>query len=448
MTNYTGKSRDVEEAVLGSLLKDNGVWDEIGDYLVVDDFLNPFHRDVYRVIRDLILAGKAADVICVSQIIKNERGEKNDQTFINLCEIFISGYAPSNIKYYAEIVKKNSIDRKLIQSAQDIIVYVNEKNDNGLDYAQARISEIVDQIPSEIISASDVLKSVMASIDERQKSKDGMTGIPTGFYDLDKITHGLHPGDLIILAGRPSMGKTVLAMNIAEQVALVEKLPVAMFSLEMSKEQLMERSLVSVAHIDAEHAQTGRLNDDDLQKISSAIPKFYNAKLFIDDRSSSSVSDIRSKCRRIKREYGLSLVIVDYLSLMGGEGENETIRMGNISRGLKLLARDLKVPVIAISQLNRGVEQRNDKRPTMSDLRQSGAIEQDADLIFFIYRDEIYNKNSPNKGAAEVIIAKHRNGALGTINLSFSGKHCRFDNYSGALISNYEASSHGRSFIY
>lgn len=294
------------------------------------------------------------------------------------------------------------------------------------------------------------MKNVITSIDDRHANKTDLTGISTGFPNLDTLTQGLHGGDLIILAGRPGMGKTLLAMNIAEHVALVEKEAVAVFSLEMSKEKLLERSLASVGNIDSTQIKTGNLTETNFQKLASVIPKYQNAKFFIDDRSFLRVSVMRATCRRLKQEYGLSLVVVDYIGLMSADGENETLRIANISRGLKLLARDLNVPVIAISQLNRSVEQRNNKRPCMADLRQSGAIEQDADLILFIYRHDVYDPNIMNKGIAELIIGKHRNGDVGTINLNFNNEKCRFDNYSGPLISKETPKSRwtGQSLIY
>lgn len=437
-----------EKAVLGSLLHDNATFDEIGDLLKENNFSLPFHQDVFRVLCSLITEGKKADIICVAQILKDEHAEKNDDSFIKLCEIAQGCYAVENIKSYADIVKQCSIDRDLVKAAQDIIVSVNQTKENRLDYAQQRISEIIDQIPSDISSAKDILRDVLSLIDNRQKSPHSITGVSTGFNDLDKITHGLHGGDLIILAGRPGMGKTLLAMNIAEHIAIFEKKSAAIFSLEMSKQQLIERSLISLAKIDAEKVQSGTLSAEEFSKISDTVPYFHDVRLFVDDRSSASISEIRSKCRRIKREHGLSLVVVDYITLMSGDGENETIRIGNISRGLKLLARDLDVPVIAISQLNRSVEQRSDKRPTMADLRQSGAIEQDADLIIFIYHDEVYNKASLSKGVAEIIIAKHRNGSLGALNLAFNGKRCRFDNLAGDFKAEQRSGGYKKAYEY
>jgi replicative DNA helicase len=370
----------------------------------------------------------SADVVCVAEYLLNEK-KVDDDPFVNLCEIINSQFTSKNIKYYAEIVKKKSIDRKMIVAAQDVISSVHDQIDDRLDYAQQKFSEIANEIPSDISLAADIIKLVINTIDERAINQSDITGISTGFIDIDKITYGLHGGDLIILAGRPAMGKTLLAMNIVEHVAVNEKKPVVIFSLEMSRENLLERSLSSLGKITSSQLRTGKLSEDDYKKIALVIPQFQQAKLFIDDRSFLRVSDIRATCRRIQREHGLSLVVIDYISLMSADGENETLRITNISRGLKLLARDMNIPLIAISQLNRSVEHRNNKRPSMADLRQSGAIEQDADLIWFIYRDEVYDQNSSNKGIAEIIIAKHRNGGIGSINLNFNSNNCRFDNY-------------------
>ena len=305
--------------------------------------------------------------------------------------------------------------------------------ENRLDRAQQLLVELTDSFHLNIVQASDILDTVMQRIDERQNNPMGIIGLPTGFTGLDNITHGLHPGHLIILAARPSMGKTLLAMNIAEHVAIHEKKPIVIFSLEMNKEELLERSLSSVGNVDQDSIKKGSLSASDWEKISSLLPKYSNTKFFIEDYSGLRISDIRAKCRRIKREYGLSLVVVDYLTLVSGDGENETDRIGKISRAFKLLARDLNVPVLLISQLNRNLEARQDRRPTMADLRQSGSIEQDADLILFIYRDEVYNPASAHKGLAELNIAKNRHGVLGTIYLSFNGKYCRFDNHNSAI---------------
>ena len=433
MNNLYSNEIYAEHAVIGSLLTDNNSWNEIGDYLHANDFSSILHRESYRAIQDLFTKGKKADVICVSEHLINEKIVSNDP-FVDLCNIMNSAFTPKNIKYYSEIVKQKSIDRKMILAAQNIITSVREQKENRLDHAQQNITALSHELPYSIELASDILKSVVIAIDERNMSQADITGISTGYTSLDQITNGLHGGDLIILAGRPGMGKTLLGMNIAEHVALVKKEPVSVFSLEMSKEKLLERSLASVGNIEADQIKTGKLTDNNFQKLSSVIPQYQGAKLFIDDRSFQRVADIRATCRRIKQEHGLSLVVIDYIGLMSSEGENETLRITNISRGLKLLARDLNVPVIAISQLNRAVEQRNNKRPCMADLRQSGAIEQDADLILFIYRHDVYDPSLMNKGVAELIIAKHRNGDVGTINLSFNSRNCRFDNYIGSPV--------------
>lgn len=434
-----------ENAVLGSLLIENTTFNDIGDYLQPEDFNTVLHRDIYRAIQYLLATGKGADVICVPQLLATgcygenrfEFQHDGDEAFVQVCDIANTVFTPKNIKHYAEIVKANSIDRKMIKAIENITASIREQKENRLDIAQQAFSTIADNTSSDTVIVADILNSVISKIDERQTSESEIIGTPTGFIDLDKLTNGLHGGDLTILAARPSMGKTLLAMNIAEHIAIFAKKSAVIFSLEMSKEQLLERLISSIAKIEAELIRSGKLSDEDFKKIASNIPQIHEAKLFIDDRSALSVSDIRAKCRRIMRKQKLSLIVIDYITLMSGEGENETIRIANISRGLKLLARDLNVPVIAISQLNRSLEQRTDKRPNMSDLRQSGAIEQDADLILFIYRDEIYNRNSNHAGIAEIIIAKHRNGATGTVNLIFNGQYCRFDNYSGEPITNF-----------
>jgi len=421
-----------EQAVIGSLLIDNSTFDEIADNLQPDDFASHLHRDIFKAIRSLLENNNSADIISTSQYLSSkENNSSYNEIFTKLCSIANSTFISKNIKYYAEIVKKNSLDRKLIYVGQEIIKSVHDQRENRLDHALQMITEITDETTSSILSVADILPSVISSIDQRQAIQSDITGLPTGFNKLDSITHGLHGGNLIILAARPSMGKTLLGMNIVEHIAIHKKKSVAVFSLEMSKEELIERSLAGIANIESDQLRSGKLSKSDCQKIFSTSSVFQNVNLFIDDKSSLSVSDIRAKCRRIKREYGLDLVLVDYITLMESEGENETIKIGNISRGLKLLARDLNVPVIAISQLNREVERRNNKRPCMADLRQSGAIEQDADLILLIYRDEVYNKNTSDKGIAEIIIAKHRNGSLGTVNLLFNNQYCRFDNFTG-----------------
>jgi len=425
-----------EAALLGCLLIDNSTLEEISGSIQPNDFSTPFHCQIFKVICDFLSEGKSADIISVAKQLSKADIDNDNDIFIQVCEIANGQFAPVNIKHYAELVKQSSTDKKILAAAQTAISSVHEQKENRLDLVQRLFTDIENITLSDIPLASDILANVIAIIDERQTSKSEITGLSTGFPNLNKITHGLHAGNLIVLAGRPSMGKTLLAMNIAEHIAIVEKQPVIVFSLEMSNKELLERSLASIGRIDAEKMKTGQLSSTDLEKVTETVTKLSGAKLFIEDRSPLSVSEIRAKCRRIKREHGLGLIIVDYISLMSDEAENETLRIANISRGLKLLARNFNVPVIAISQLNRGVEQRTNKRPCMSDLRQSGAIEQDADLVLLIYRDEVYTPTAENKAAAEIIIAKNRNGTIGSIMLSFDGRHCRFSDYTGTYLPN------------
>lgn len=422
-----------EIAVLGCLLTDSSSFDEIVGLLLPDDFDIHLHKATYKAISELISSDIPVDSLSVEGRLKTTLMAKED-VFIQLCEIARSPFVVSNIKHYANSVRKKSLYRQLIRVAQGIIASVESDEDNVLDNAQKKISAIGDMASSEVILTKDRLRKVIITLDERMQSPGGIIGIPTGFKDLDVLTHGLHPGDLIVLAARPSMGKTLLGLNIAEHLAIKEQKTALVFSLEMGAEQLLERSISSIGRISANKLKSGTFDASEHNTILNTVRLLETPYFIIDDRSSITVADIRAKCRRVKRDFGLSLVVVDYISLMGGDGENETLRIGAISRGLKLLARDLNVPIIAISQLNRGVEQRINKRPTMSDLRQSGAIEQDADLIFFIYRDDVYDPLSPNKGAAELIIAKHRNGNIGTIYLTFNGHHCRFDDHSGIYV--------------
>jgi replicative DNA helicase len=419
-----------ERAVLGCLLTSNHAWHAVGDYLQTADFSVQLLRDIYSSIEALLAEGEVADVISVSQHLMS-RNQVNGDPFAQLCEIINSNFTAENIKLYAEIIKQQSQDRKLVVAAQQMIVNVKDQREDRLSLAQQTLNEIVSDVPSSIVLAKDILKSVLATIHDRNGMDASITGLSTGFIAIDNLTCGLQNGDLIILAGRPSMGKTLLAMNIAEHVALVDKRTVAVFSLEMSKEKLIERSISSVGEIESSLVRSGKLEEHHFQYLSAVVSKYHEANLFIDDRSYLRVSDMRAACGRLKHEHTLSLVIVDYISLMAATGENETLRIANISRGLKLLARDLNVPVIAISQLNRALEQRSNKRPCMADLRQSGAIEQDADLILFIYRDDVYDSTSSQVGLAEIIVAKHRNGEVGTIHMAFNPKICRFDNDKG-----------------
>lgn len=412
-----------EKAVLGSLLLDNSKWDEIEGILQPSDFNINFHRQLFCTIRNLISAGKVADIITVSQCMNGEA-----DNFIEIAEIANSVFSPVNIKSYAEIIRQRSIDKKMIDAANKVIVSVHERKENRLDHAQKYFHEIDVCRESNALNAIDIIGDVLRSIEDRHENSNGIVGISTGFVGLDRLTQGLHAGDLIILAGRPGMGKTMFALNVCEHVSIRQKRTVLIFSLEMGKAQLLERVLVSISGVDATNIKSGKLNTSDWKKMTDVLSQFNEAKLFLDDRASISVAEIRSQCRRIKRDHGLSLIVVDYITLVAGDGENETVRVGKITRDLKLLARDLSVPVIAISQLNRSVEYRKDKIPSMADLRQSGSIEQDADLILFLSRED-------TSQLVNLTIAKHRNGETGMVRLIFNGKSCRFSDCASSALS-------------
>jgi replicative DNA helicase len=435
------KNLHAESAVIGSLLIDNSSLDDVA-YLQPEDFSLHSNRELFRAIKNLIHEGKSADIISVS-----DRVSKNDSTvFCEVASIANGSFTSANIRHYAELVRESSTDRKLIAIGQQIISSVKNGTENRLDHAQRQLAEITDLCHFEISRVGDVLGNVLQKIDERFNNPSDINGLATGFTEIDRLTHGLQPDHLIILAARPSMGKTLLAMNIAEYAAIDEKKSVLIFSLEMDKEELLERSISSLGRINGSAIKTGRLAQRDFDRIVSLSSKYADAKLFIEDGSELNVFEMRSRCRRIKREHGLDLVVIDYLTLVSGKGENETDRITKISRSLKLLARDLGVPVLLVSQLNRAVDARQDKRPMMSDLRQSGAIEQDADLILFIYRDEIYNQDSPHKGIAEIIVAKNRHGKLGTVYLDFNGEFCRFDNLTRKIVAMPEKRASGAGF--
>ena len=417
-----------EQAVLGSIVHDNTALEDVVDILRKTDFSLKLHQDIFLILNELILKGIQADIICVSNELKIKYEEANDDSFTKLCEIANSHYCRTNIKAYANIVREGSLRRAIVTLANDLIEEAKNGKENILDVACRRIMQLMDGRSVDVKPIGELLSSVLEDIETRRSKDSHVTGISTGYHQLDVLTGGLHKGDLIILAGRPAMGKTILAMNIAECAAVVGKVPALIFSMEMSKQQLAERTLISVAKIDANKVKIGDLDVIQLSKLADSVACLSDVKIFIDDRASMDVAEIRAVCRRIKRDHGLALVVVDYITLMAGDGENETVRVSNISRGLKLLARDLDVPVVAVSQLNRSLELRNDKRPIMADLRQSGAIEQDADLVLFIYRDEVYNKESRQRGLAEIIIGKHRHGSLGVVNLAFNGGSYRFNN--------------------
>ncbi|MBT2299733.1 replicative DNA helicase [Variovorax paradoxus] len=433
-------SIEAESSVLGGLLLDNGAWDRMGDVVVDSDFYRHEHKLIYAAIGTLVNASKPADVITVYEQLQNlgKAEEIGGLAYLNS----LAQYVPSasNIRRYAEIVRERSILRKLVSASDEIAT--NAFNTQGkavdkiLDEAEQKIFNIGEEgsrMKQGFQGMDSLVVELLDRVTEMAENPNDITGVRTGFYEFDKMTSGLQPGDMIVLAARPSMGKTSLAINIAEHVALNEGLPVAVFSMEMGASQLAVRIVGSIGRIDQGHLRTGKLTDEEWPRLTEAIEKLRNVSLHIDETPGLTTSELRANARRLARQYGkLGLIVVDYLQLMSVSSsmsdENRATAVGEISRGLKMLAKELKCPVIALSQLSRGVESRTDKRPMMSDLRESGAIEQDADIIMFIYRDDYYDKNSKEPGVAEVIISKHRNGPTGTVKLAFLKPLTKFEN--------------------
>lgn len=432
-------SIEAESSVLGGLLLDNGAWDRVGDLLKDGDFYRYEHRLVFAAIGVLINGSKPADVITVfEQLLGQGKAEEiGGLAYLNS----LAQYVPSagNIRRYAEIVRDRSILRKLVAASDEIST--NAFNPKGrpvatiLDESEQKIFNIGEEgarTKQGFQSMDTLVVDLLDRVQDMADNPNDVTGVPTGFYDLDRMTSGFQAGDMIVLAARPSMGKTALAINIAEHVALNEGLPVAVFSMEMGAAQLAVRIVGSIGRIDQGHLRTGKLTDEEWPRLSEAIEKLRTISLHIDESAGLTSSELRANARRLSRQCGkLGLIVVDYLQLMSGssgDNENRATVLGEISRGLKMLARELQCPVIALSQLNRSVEQRPDKRPMMSDLRESGAIEQDADIIMFIYRDEYYTKDACKEpGVAEVIIAKQRNGPTGTVKLAFLNNITKFE---------------------
>ncbi len=432
-------STEAESSVLGGLLLDNGAWDRVGDLLTESDFYRFEHRMVFGAIGALVNASKPADVITVfEQLLSQGKSEEiGGLAYLNS----LAQYVPSagNIRRYAEIVRERAILRKLVSASDEIAT--NAFNPRGrpvatiLDEAEQKIFNIGEEgarTKQGFQAMESLVVKLLDRVQEMADNPNDVTGVPSGFYDLDRMTAGFQAGDLIVLAARPSMGKTALAINIAEHVALNEGLPVAVFSMEMGAAQLAVRIVGSIGRIDQSHLRTGKLTDDEWPRLTEAIEKLRTISLHIDESAGLTSSELRANARRLSRQCGkLGLIVVDYLQLMSGssnDGENRATELGEISRGLKTLAKELQCPVIALSQLNRSVETRPDKRPMMSDLRESGAIEQDADIIMFIYRDEYYTKDACKEpGVAEVIIAKQRNGPTGTVKLAFLKPITKFE---------------------
>jgi replicative DNA helicase len=433
-------SVEAESSVLGGLLLDNGAWDRVADLLGEGDFYRYEHSLVFDAISGLVNASRPADVITVFEHLRSlgKAEEVGGLGYLNS----LAQYVPSagNIRRYAEIVRERSILRKLVSASDEIAT--NAFNPQGrpvasiVDEAEQKIFNIGEQgsrMKRGFQAMDTLVVDLLDRVQEMADNPNDVTGVPTGFYDLDRMTAGFQAGDLIVLAARPSMGKTALAINIAENVALQEGLPVAVFSMEMGAAQLAVRIVGSIGRIDQGHLRTGKLTDEEWPRLTEAIEKLRTISLHIDESAGLTSSELRANARRLARQCGqLGLIVVDYLQLMSGSAssdENRATELGEISRGLKMLAKELKCPVIALSQLNRSVETRPDKRPMMSDLRESGAIEQDADIIMFIYRDEYYTKDACKEpGVAEVIIAKQRNGPTGTVKLAFLKPITKFEN--------------------
>ena len=435
-------STEAEQSVLGGLLLDNLAWDKCSDLLSDGDFYRHEHRHIYAAIGGLIGSSKPADVITVFEALQSLGKAEDCGGLAYLNALAQSVPSASNVRRYAEIVRERAVLRKLISASDEIAT--TAFNPQGqpvsqiLDEAESRIFRIGEEGSRGNAGFQPMDKLVQALIDRVQEleanGSEDVTGIRTGFYDLDRMTAGLQKGDLIVLAARPSMGKTAFALNIAEHVAVQEGLPVAVFSMEMGASQLALRVVGSLGRIDQQHLRTGRLRDDEWERLPEAASKLSEAPMFIDETPGLNPAELRARARRLARQYGgtLGLIVIDYLQLMSGSSnssdENRATVLGEISRGMKGLAKELQCPVIALSQLNRSVETRPDKRPMMSDLRESGAIEQDADVIMFIYRDDYYNKDSKEPGVAEIVLAKQRNGPVGTVKLTFLKPLTRFDN--------------------
>ena len=429
-------SQEAEQAVLGGLLLNNEAWDEVAERVGPKDFYRKEHRLIFQVVDQLVEEEKPCDLVTVSQALTH-RGELDDVGGMTyLSDLARNTPSAANINAYADIVRERSILRQLIQVSHGIAEQsFNPKGTPSLeilDAAESAIFEIAEQQkkgsgPQDIKT---VLKKAVDRIDELYKNKNSLTGLTTGFEELDKMTSGLQPSDMVVVAGRPSMGKTTFAMNLCENVALKSHKPVLVFSMEMPADAIVMRMLSSLGRINQTSIRSGRLDQDDWPRITSAIQMLSEQKFFIDDTPALSPLELRTRARRVARECGgqLGMIMIDYLQLMQVPGADSRVNeISEISRSLKGLAKELNCPVVALSQLNRSLEQRPNKRPVMSDLRESGAIEQDADVIMFLYRDEVYNQDTTEKGIGEVIIGKQRSGPIGTVRVAFRGEYLRFD---------------------
>ena len=437
-------SIEAEQSLLGALLMDNQAFDRVADLVAYEDFYRDDHRRIWRHISKLIEHNRPADVVTLSEAI--EASEDKDKTGGPAYLGALAQNTPSalNIRRYAELVREKSVQRRLAHVATEIA-------ESALNPAGKEVGQMLDEAESKIFQIAETgarkdqglleIKPVLARVFERvdhlyhRDNPSDITGVPTGYQKIDQMTSGLQPGDLVIIAARPSMGKTALALNIAEHVAVDNGLPVAIFSMEMSATQLAQRMLGSIARVDQHKMRTGKLNDREWGDLSEAMGKLHETPIYIDEAGALTALEVRARARRLKRQYSkLGLIVIDYIQLMAAstQGENRATEISEISRSLKGMAKELEVPVVALSQLNRAVDQRPDRRPVMSDLRESGAIEQDADVIMFIYREVVYKPDLPEdqRAIAEVIVGKQRNGPIGTVKLTFLGQHTRFENYA------------------
>jgi replicative DNA helicase len=430
-------SVEAEQAVLGGLMLDSNAWDAVADIVNASDFYRRDHRLIFEAISEVAENRGSCDAVTVSEQLERKGRLEEIGGLAYLGTIARDTPSAANVRAYAEIIRERSVLRQLVSAGGEIAASATDSRGRSaselVDEAERRVFEIAERGSrgkSGFVAIKDVLPQTIDRLDLLHQSPGEIRGVPTGFTLLDKKTTGLQPGDLIVIAGRPSMGKTTLAVNIAENAAIAKGVPSAIFSMEMSAEQMTLRLISSLGRVNQTHLRTGNFSEEDWSRIQGAMAQLSSAPLYVDESPALTPTEVRARARRLKRERGLGLVVVDYLQLMQvpGTKENRATEISEISRSLKALAKELQVPVVALSQLNRAVEQRTDKRPVMSDLRESGAIEQDSDLILLIYRDEVYDPNTTRRGVADIIIAKQRNGPVGEIQLTFLGEYTRFEN--------------------
>ncbi len=434
LTKVPPQNLEAEQSVLGAIMLEPDMGSSVFGILQPEDFYRDNHRYIFSAIRDLFDKGEPIDLVSVAQSLRQQGRLELIGGIATISEIARSVPSAVNVDYYAKLVAEKSLLRQLIRTANNLVDRGYDPSEEAMTLLAEAEKMILDlsqrQIKEGFVSIRTILLETFEKIETLYANKGNLTGVPTFFQQLDRITSGWQPSDLIIIAARPSMGKTALALNMAQNASVRAKVPAVLFSLEMSKEQLVQRMLCSEAMVDQQRVRTGELLDTDWPKLTRAVGPLSEAPIFIDDTVGITLSELRSKARRLKMESNLGLIVIDYLQLLsaGKKSESRQQEVALISRGLKGIARELKVPVIALSQLNRGVEQRQDKRPIMSDLLESGAIEADADVISFIYRDEYYHPESEKKGIAEIIVAKHRNGPVGTVELGYLKEFTKFVN--------------------